>query len=919
MAGRVIALILAGLIAAGCGGGSSGTITAGTTPPTPTGTPAPAVEELQDMLLAEFDRLGIDPEKVIAAAPSGDKNAVFDLQAEVVDPDGDGPLTPTGIELTWTERLTGDYDMNGMVGVSDLTPIGQRWDSVVDYDDPSSHDGIVYWPTGDPVDGGSANWRLARVDGNDNGLIDVSDITPIAQHWEEKLSGYRVYRKAPGADEFELLYDPDDLYSNMTVVRPASVDQTGLVRYSFSDPAPWAGDYEYYVIGWSELTGHSSSEAETESNHAKATMSVSTADTTPPTWDTTIGAITASANGDGTVTIEWGTATDIALPPAPASPPVTYNLYYSTVSPIDFASATRVDGLSTTSWTSGKLVAEQEYFFAIRAQDSADPPNEDLNEAERSVTVTDTEPVEDLDPPVWTETYDVMNELGEVLGSETVKGIKKMKVGDGVITITCADAVDELSPPVHYDLYYVSDRVSDELYLSNPLRPVPEAQVIQDIPKVFEFEWENRHRVHMGVIARDSAQAANVTRPLGNFKQLSTAPSNLVKIPLDMDIPLVDEYWSRLNEVHQVEYSSCFDVHTHTLYIFYGYGFWDDYTSNPQELWVLEIDMDTGEWISVHLGTWDYATYGRIHLSPLGTAISPDGTPWLMASLSDMGKYTTYFFHRTGPQQYSTWEPPDVQGGWSKDFSFNDYPAYYVTEKSDVNPNGQFKLYYRWWDESLGEWHQEFVCDPSGISPTSFVRPDRVVQLITYDDLSMGAPEVQRYGHIHERATDGTWTEVLRTEGRLDVPNLGIQYWDSEWAWTGSAWWGLPATGDRDMLVYSPSQGYFWIEDLYLNPYGIQTYGNWPADGGYHSAPSYLFDGTGPVTKSWGHYEYSFLDASTSTPYKLVPSPMTNAICYDLETGWYGTLTATVDYSDKATQVNLWTASDGQSLYDLEN
>ena len=121
------------------------------------------------------------------------------------------------------------------------------------------------------------------------------------------------------------------------------------------------------------------------------------------------------------------------------------------------------------------------------------------------------------------------------------------------------------------------------------------------------------------------------------------------------------------------------------------------------------------------------------------------------------------------------------------------------------------------------------------------------------------------------------------------------------------------------MLVYSPSQGYFWIEDLYLNPYGIQTYGNWPADGGYHSAPSYLFDGTGPVTKSWGHYEYSFLDASTSTPYKLVPSPMTNAICYDLETGWYGTLTATVDYSDKATQVNLWTASDGQSLYDLEN
>ena len=69
----------------------------------------PTDVELKAMLMAEFARLGIDPAKKSSTAPTGERNAVFDLEASVYDPDGDGPLQPEGIELIWTEQVIGDY------------------------------------------------------------------------------------------------------------------------------------------------------------------------------------------------------------------------------------------------------------------------------------------------------------------------------------------------------------------------------------------------------------------------------------------------------------------------------------------------------------------------------------------------------------------------------------------------------------------------------------------------------------------------------------------------------------------------------------------------------------------------------------------------------------------------------------------
>ena len=89
---------------------------------------------------------------------------MFDLSAQVVDAEGnaltaqqiaDGAVV-AGIALAWTEQLAGDYDQNGEVNASDLTPISVYWNESLSYDAPALHGGFALWPVGDPADDGSA-------------------------------------------------------------------------------------------------------------------------------------------------------------------------------------------------------------------------------------------------------------------------------------------------------------------------------------------------------------------------------------------------------------------------------------------------------------------------------------------------------------------------------------------------------------------------------------------------------------------------------------------------------------------------------------------------------------------------------------------------------------------------------------------
>src|SRR5690606_7011804 len=107
---------------------------------------------LEGLLSTELARLGKDPQRTAMAAP-GNGGKVFNLRANLVDADEDEE--GESVDLSWVYRNVGDYDLNGLVNVSDLTPLAQYWQQQVVYDDPVSHAGIGHWPSGQPLaDGG---------------------------------------------------------------------------------------------------------------------------------------------------------------------------------------------------------------------------------------------------------------------------------------------------------------------------------------------------------------------------------------------------------------------------------------------------------------------------------------------------------------------------------------------------------------------------------------------------------------------------------------------------------------------------------------------------------------------------------------------------------------------------------------------
>jgi len=237
----IASCVIAVLLIIGCAGTNSNTA-----PATSAGgnraVPLPA--ELRSQLQAEFARLGINPDKVPQAAPLGEGNAVFDLQAEV------NTGSPANIVLSWTERALGDYNQDGLVSINDLTPIGQRYSETVAHDDPADHDGLGYWPTGDPDGAGAENWRVARIDGNDDGLVYLTDITTIAQHWNERLDGYRLYFKEPGAPQFGMYPDPDDAEAPVTMARSAAAPAEANSPYRYSvafELTVFEGEFQFYV------------------------------------------------------------------------------------------------------------------------------------------------------------------------------------------------------------------------------------------------------------------------------------------------------------------------------------------------------------------------------------------------------------------------------------------------------------------------------------------------------------------------------------------------------------------------------------------------------------------------------------------------------------------------------------------------
>ncbi|MEZ5337891.1 MAG: PKD domain-containing protein [bacterium] len=206
-----------------------------------------SMEALESFLQAELARL--EMQRSASAAPGAD-SAVFSLSAVRISEPSE---QQNRVELRWTKHLPGDYDGNGEVNAADLVPLGQRWGRQVSYL-PEAESGIAHYPAGDRHDGalGQQNWLGSYVDGNHDGVVGIADVTVIAQHWRQRYTGYRIYRRNLELGNGVLLPMPDVEDSPISVSRQA--DDPLLREYVYVDMLDIPGSYEYSVRAWDEYT-----------------------------------------------------------------------------------------------------------------------------------------------------------------------------------------------------------------------------------------------------------------------------------------------------------------------------------------------------------------------------------------------------------------------------------------------------------------------------------------------------------------------------------------------------------------------------------------------------------------------------------------------------------------------------------------
>lgn len=179
---KLVALLMLTVITASCGGNSAvitpaspagvnGTLARLQSLPAPDGADPAVFQMLKDELARQLSQNGW---KSASTPPDPTKpgNAMSDLTLA---------LSGSDWQLTWSYRSIADYDQDGTVGISDVTPLAMHYNHVV----AEALDPL------DPI-----------IDGDGNGTIGVSDITPLAQHFGSTVAGYAIEEMPNGSADW---------------------------------------------------------------------------------------------------------------------------------------------------------------------------------------------------------------------------------------------------------------------------------------------------------------------------------------------------------------------------------------------------------------------------------------------------------------------------------------------------------------------------------------------------------------------------------------------------------------------------------------------------------------------------------------------------------------------------------------------
>lgn len=167
LTGRLPAVVLIMVICVSCGGQSnsvretpSGSQIEAAVPGTETVSPTlqASLEDALDEALLEAGRTRATRSAAIGPGSSSPDLVILES-------------TPTELIAIWSYRNQGDYDLNGEVNVSDLTPLGQNFQK-------SEQD---------------ADWLKAQwADGDFNGQNNLADVTAIGQNFGARVDGYQL-------------------------------------------------------------------------------------------------------------------------------------------------------------------------------------------------------------------------------------------------------------------------------------------------------------------------------------------------------------------------------------------------------------------------------------------------------------------------------------------------------------------------------------------------------------------------------------------------------------------------------------------------------------------------------------------------------------------------------------------------------
>ncbi|MEZ5337229.1 MAG: hypothetical protein R3F46_03110 [bacterium] len=245
-----IASTILPLLLGGCGGGN-GTVS------TTAGSDKVDVQdtqlqlELQSELLAMLASSGVDAGRSASRPPLGEGNHVLSSVLQASPPDGAGD--PGSLRLLFVPRLLGDYDGNGEVSVADVTPLAQNFGKNVFYSDPAVPGGPDNPPAGDPYGEGHANWLLSRCDGDGNGVITSSDLTPIALHFGERADGWQVEWRTDDFSGFIPVDDPAGLLDGYSLGWQDG--RISNLAQEFLLPWPLSGHAEVRLRAWDAQSG----------------------------------------------------------------------------------------------------------------------------------------------------------------------------------------------------------------------------------------------------------------------------------------------------------------------------------------------------------------------------------------------------------------------------------------------------------------------------------------------------------------------------------------------------------------------------------------------------------------------------------------------------------------------------------------